>query len=255
MDNTHAGIELSYSEGDPGLESWWWNEETEKAVKEKKDRLKTWKRTSAESDRKEYKLAKSTAKKVVARVKAEAIDGLYDNMETSEGQKDVYRIAAARDRSGKDIGQIRTIKSETGEVLMKDEYIRERWGQYFSWLMNEENPRVETEDRAPNQGMTSPVSEAETEKALGGMKCDKAVGSDEIPVEVWKCLGQLGVVTLCKLFNRTMTTECIPSAWRNSILVPISKEKGDVQECKNYRGIKLLTHTPSNYGRRWLTEG
>ena len=103
----------------PGLESWWWNE-TEKAVKEKKDRLKTWKRTSAESDRKEYKLAKETAKKVVARVKAEAIDGLY---ETSEGQKDVYRIAAARDRAGKDIGQIRTIKSATGEVVMKDEYI------------------------------------------------------------------------------------------------------------------------------------
>ena len=57
----------------PRLESWWLNEETEKAVKEKKDRLKTWKRTSAESDRKEYKLAKATAKKVVARVKAEAI--------------------------------------------------------------------------------------------------------------------------------------------------------------------------------------
>ena len=40
-----------------------------------------------------------------------------------------------------------------------------------------------------------------------------------------------------------MTTECIPAAWRNSILVPIFKEKCDVQECKNYRGIKLLTHT------------
>ena len=109
--------------------------------------------------------------------------------------------------------------------------------------MNEENPRVETEDRAPNQGMTSPVSEAEIERALRGMKCGKVVGSDEIPVEVWKCLGQLGVVTLCKLFNRIMTTECIPSAWRNSILVPIFKEKGDIQECNNYRGIKLLTHT------------
>ena len=45
----------------------------------------------------------------------------------SEGQKDVYRIAAARDRAGKDIGQIRTIKSATGEVLMKYDYIRERW--------------------------------------------------------------------------------------------------------------------------------
>ena len=81
----------------------------------------TWKRTSAESDRKEYKVAKATAKKVVARVKAEAIDGLYGNMETSVGQKDVYRIAAARDRAGKDIGQIRNIANATGEVLMKDE--------------------------------------------------------------------------------------------------------------------------------------
>ena len=68
---------------------------------------------------------------MVARVKAEAIDGLYDNMETSEGQKDVYRIAAARDKAGKDIGRIRAIKSATGEVVMKDEYIRERWGPVF----------------------------------------------------------------------------------------------------------------------------
>ena len=36
---------------------------------------------------------------------------------------------------------------------------------------------------------------------------------DEIPVEVWKCLGQLGVVTLYKPFNIIITTECIPSAW------------------------------------------
>ena len=133
----------------PGLESSWRNEETEKAVKEKKDMLKTWRRTSAESDRKGYKLAKAIAKKVVARVTAEAIDGLYYNTETSEGQKYVYRIAVARDRAGKDIGQTRTIKRETGDMLMNDEYIRERWGQYFSWLMNEEDQRLETEDRAP----------------------------------------------------------------------------------------------------------
>ena len=170
---------------------------------------------------------------MVARVKAEAIEELYANLETSEGQKDIYRIAAARDRAGKDIGQMRTIKSATGYVLMRDEDIRERWGQYFSWLMNEENPREETEERESNQGLTAPINEAETE----------AVGSDEIPAEVWKCLGWFGVVTLCKLFNSIMITETIPSAWRDSILVPIFKEKGDIQECKNYRGIKLLTHT------------
>ena len=116
-------------------------------------------------------------------------------------------------------------------------------GQYFSWLMNEENPRVETEEREPNQGLTAPINEAETERALKGMKSGKAVGSDDIPAEVWRCLGWFGVVTLCKLFNSIMITETIPSAWRDSVLVPIFKEKGDIQECKNYRGIKLLTHT------------
>ena len=100
-----------------------------------------------------------------------------------------------------------------------------------------------TEEREPNQGLTAPINEAETERALKGMKSGKAVGSDEIPAEVWKCLGWFGVVTLCKLFNSIMITETIPSAWRDSVLVPIFKEKGDIQECKNYRGIKLLTHT------------
>ena len=227
----------------PGLESWWWNEKTEKAVREKEDRLKMWKRTGEDDDRNEYKRAKGAAKKVVARMKAEAIEELYANLETSEGQKDIYRIAAARDRAGKDIGHMRTIKSATGDVLMRDEDIRERWGQYFSWLVNEENPRVETEEREPNQGLTAPINEAETERALKGMQSGKAVGSDEISAEVWKCLGWFGVVTLCKLFNSIMITETIPSAWRDSVLVSIFKEKGDIQECNNYRGSKLLTHT------------
>ena len=55
--------------------------------------------------------------------------------------------------------------------------------------------------------------------------------------------GTVGSGDTLQTFNIIMTTESIPSAWRNSILVPIFKEKGDVQECKNYRGIKLLTHT------------
>ena len=35
----------------------------------------------------------------------------------------------------------------------------------------------------------------------------------------------------------------MPSVWRESWVVPLYKGKGDVQECQNYRGIKLLCHT------------
>jgi hypothetical protein len=34
----------------------------------------------------------------------------------------------------------------------------------------------------------------------------------------------------------------MPDEWR-STLVPIFKNKGDIQSCTNYRGIKLMSHT------------
>ena len=60
----------------PGLESWWWNEDAEKAVGGKEDWLNMWKRTGEDDDRNEYKRAKGAAKKVVARVKADAMEEL-----------------------------------------------------------------------------------------------------------------------------------------------------------------------------------
>ncbi|VFQ80896.1 unnamed protein product [Cuscuta campestris] len=35
----------------------------------------------------------------------------------------------------------------------------------------------------------------------------------------------------------------MPDEWRESLLVPLFKGKGDIQSCENYRGIKLLSHT------------
>ncbi|VFQ89174.1 unnamed protein product [Cuscuta campestris] len=38
-------------------------------------------------------------------------------------------------------------------------------------------------------------------------------------------------------------TARMPDEWRESLLVPLFKGKGDIQSCENYRGIKLLSHT------------
>ena len=35
----------------------------------------------------------------------------------------------------------------------------------------------------------------------------------------------------------------MPDEWRKSVLVPFYKGKGDIKECGNYRGIKLMSHT------------
>ena len=75
------------------------------------------------------------------------------------------------------------------------------------------------------------------------MKQGKAVGLDELPVEVWKCMGEMGIEFLTRMFNKLLVGETIPKEWRRSVLIPIYKNKGDAQCCGNYRGIKLMCHT------------
>ena len=75
------------------------------------------------------------------------------------------------------------------------------------------------------------------------MKSGKTAGPDDKPVEVWKCPGEVAVEFLMKTFNRILESERMSEEWRRSVLVSVSKNKGDVQSCGNYRGIKLMKNT------------
>ena len=56
-------------------------------------------------------------------------------------------------------------------------------------------------------------------------------------------MGEMGIEFLTRLFNRLLMGERMPEERRKSVLIPIYKNKGDVQCCGNYRGIKLMSHT------------
>ena len=83
----------------------------------------------------------------------------------------------------------------------------------------------------------------EVREALKRMKGGKAMGPDDIPIEVWRCLGDIAIVWLTKLFNHIFRLNKMPDEWRRSILIPIYKNKRDIQSCTNYQGIKLTSHT------------
>ena len=71
--------------------------------------------------------------------------------------------------------------------------------------------------------------------ALKKIKSGRAFRPADIPIEAWKSLGDVGVTWL--------VTKKILDIWRKSILVPIYKNKGDIQSYIDYRGIKLMCHT------------
>ena len=110
--------------------------------------------------------------------------------------------------------------------------------------MNEENDRdPRTKEAEVVNEEVNCDSREEVKNALRRIKKGKTVGPDELPAEVWECMGKMGIKFLTRLFNRLLVGERMPEEWRKSVLIPIYKNKGDVPCCGNYRGIKLMSHT------------
>ena len=239
---TVLGVTFGKRKGD--RETWWWSEEVQKSIKEKKEAKKTWDKIRDQNTKKVYKEKKCKEKKAVGMTKGRAYDDLYARLETKEGEKELYRLARQRDRAGKDVQYVRVIKDENGNVMVNSEAVLKRWKEYFKKLMNQENNREpRTEEAEGVNEEVNCVSREEVKNALRSMKEGKAVGPDELPIEVWKCMGEIEIKFLTRLFNILLLGERMPEEWRRSVLIPIYKNKRDAQCCGNYRGIKLMSHT------------
>ena len=121
-------------------ETWWWNEEAQESIKEKKEAKKAWDKIKNKNTKKIYK-KKSKAKKAVAMAKGRAYDDLYARLKTKKCEKELYRLARQKDRAGKNVQHARVIKDENGNVMVNSEAVLKRWKEYFEKLMNEENKR------------------------------------------------------------------------------------------------------------------
>ena len=74
--------------------------------------------------------------------------------------------------------------------------------------MNEENNRdLKTEKAKVVNEEVNCVSTEEVKNALRKMKKGKAVGPNELPIEVWKCMGEMEIKFLTRLFNRLLVGE------------------------------------------------
>ena len=102
----------------------------------------------------------------------------------------------------KDVQHLRVIKDENGNVMVSSEAVLKRWKKYFEKLMNEENNRDPRTEEAEVVNEEVNCVSREVKNALTKMKKGKAIGPDELPVEVWKCMEKMGIKFLTRLFNR-----------------------------------------------------
>ena len=117
-----------------------------------------------------------------------------NKFKTKEGENELFKIAKQKNRQSKDVQQVRVIKSKTGEILMEEEKVKQRWKEYFDDLLNQENPRERKEIRTEETKRdVKDISVEEVKTGLRNMKKGKARGPDDIPVDVWIALGNKGV--------------------------------------------------------------
>jgi hypothetical protein len=160
----------------------------------------------------------------VSEARGQTYTELYQKLDTKEGENDVYKMAKLRERKTRYFHQVKCIKDETDRFLVNDEEIKNIWRAYFDKLFHDESekPAIELDDSIDtNRRFVRRIQESEVKKALKKMKTGKALGPDDIPIEVWISLGDIAIVWLAKLFNIIFRSNKMSDEWRRNILVLI----------------------------------
>ena len=95
----------------------------------------------------------------------------------------------------------------------------------------------------------SGIRKVEVERALRETKVGRAPRVDGVKAEILKEGGVIVMEWLVRLFNICFVLSMVPVDWVLAIIVPLFKGKGDVFECRNDRGISLLSVEGKVYGR------
>ena len=74
-------------------DTWWWNEEADEAVTEKKTKYGNWKKENTTEARKEYKKSRQNAKTVIASAKEKKQEECAGDLNDSEHQNEIFRMA------------------------------------------------------------------------------------------------------------------------------------------------------------------
>ena len=116
--------------------------------------------------------------------------------------KTVFRVV--RDLTNKWAAKSDVINDKNGSTLTEEDDIKQRWAEYSSTLYQRRPGDVLPVMEVPEIKEPLPLK-SEVEQALRQIKSGKAPGVDDLPIEIWKATGEVGVELLWRLCIKIWT--------------------------------------------------
>ncbi|VDL91186.1 unnamed protein product [Schistocephalus solidus] len=169
-----------------------------------------------------------------------------------------HRIVQQRLREMQDTWMIRKaeeIQGSNGTTLLteKSQFLK-RWTEHFISVLNCSSaiseaaidwpPQVDT-----NNDLDLPPSLPETIRAVQKLSSGKELGSDVIPLQVYKHGWTRQMAELTTLFLDKWRQRQIPQDFKNATIVHLYKRKGNRQLWDNHRSISLLNIAEKIFAR------
>lgn len=155
----------------------------------------------------------------------------------------VWKAAKYLDpESVRGVARITSMKNSNGETVEEDDQIAEElMREFFPPAPTPTAPSPVSEGVNEPQLEHEPLTVMEVKRAIFRTKPDKAPGPDGLPARVWKELWPVLGDTIVSLFNASIDTGRLPTAWKTAKIIPLKKPgKGDYTIPKSFRPISLL---------------
>ncbi|KAJ3658573.1 hypothetical protein Zmor_010305 [Zophobas morio] len=122
----------------------WWSEETKLAIKEKKKLRKAYLANSISQSYEMYKEGRKLVKDIVKKARVKEWEQFGEKIEENSKQNKKLFYGVLKRMRGKSGGFLGQITNKNGELLTEPADIADRWGEYFSELLeaheSEETP-------------------------------------------------------------------------------------------------------------------
>lgn len=227
--------------------------QTEKFRKELETGKKPWmnneildlmeaRRKHKNKDTEKYKEIQRTIQKLIRHAKEKWMNERCQELEDLQKKHDQFNIhKKVKEITGtrRKIQQTNFLLTDDNEMIIDQDEIKDEWLRYIDRLFDDE--RMEPELEHHNESILN-ILTSEVNAAIKSAKNGKAVGSDNVYVEMLKLLDQENIQLLTNLVNRIYSSGTFPRDWLTSIFIPIPK-KNAARKCSDFRLISLMSHT------------